>query len=208
MSKWLKDTRNINLNQETEAVRKKIVEAAENRFFTYGFGKTTMAEIAQDLNMSAANLYRYFQNKQDIAGYCAERCISARNESLRATVRQSHLSAAERLHAFALGAFHYNFETSKNNPKINEIVGIVSSQKPELVKESLEAQTALIAEILSLGNETGEFAIDDVIGTAQTVYATLVLFDVPTFLSLYSKEVFEEKANKVVNLLLKGLNKR
>jgi len=199
--------KSINSDQETEELREKIVEAAENRFLTYGYGKTTMAEIANDLNMSAANLYRYFQNKHDIAGSCAERCMSERNERLRVAVRQPHLSASQRLHVFALEAFRYNLEMAKDSPKINEIVDIVSSQKQELVKEKLESQISLIAEILALGNESEEFEIDDIISTAQSVYAALIIFDVPTFLSLYSKEEFESKAVNVVNLLLKGLTK-
>ena len=47
-------------------VRSQIIEAANARFKHYGYGKTTMAEIAADSGMSAANLYRYFKNKQEI----------------------------------------------------------------------------------------------------------------------------------------------
>ena len=45
----------------TEEIRTQILDAAEARFRTYGFGKTTMAEIASDIDMSTANLYRYFE---------------------------------------------------------------------------------------------------------------------------------------------------
>jgi AcrR family transcriptional regulator len=46
--------------------RLQILDAAHRRFSAYGFGKTTMAEIADDVGMSAANLYRYFENKLDL----------------------------------------------------------------------------------------------------------------------------------------------
>ena len=48
-----------------------IIDAAIRRFSEYGYNKTTMAEIAEDAAMSAANLYRYFKNKQDIAAVCS-----------------------------------------------------------------------------------------------------------------------------------------
>jgi len=35
-----------------------MLDVAEARFRTYGLNKATMAEIAQDIGMSAANLYR------------------------------------------------------------------------------------------------------------------------------------------------------
>ena len=48
----------------TEEISTQILDAAEARFRTYGFGKTTMAEIASDIDMSTANLYRYFENNE------------------------------------------------------------------------------------------------------------------------------------------------
>ena len=44
-----------------------ILDAASRRFLHYGFGKTTMSEIAGDCNMSTGNLYRFFGSKLDIA---------------------------------------------------------------------------------------------------------------------------------------------
>ena len=46
-----------------EEIQQRILHAAEERFQQYGYNKTTMAEIARDCDMSAANLYRYFENK-------------------------------------------------------------------------------------------------------------------------------------------------
>ena len=38
-----------------------------NRIKHYGYGKTTMAEIAADCDMSPGNIYRFFEAKIDIA---------------------------------------------------------------------------------------------------------------------------------------------
>ena len=50
-----------------------------------------MAEIAEDVDMSAANLYRYFEDKQDIAAACAGRCMGGRAELLREVVKRPGL---------------------------------------------------------------------------------------------------------------------
>ena len=42
-------------NLDETALR--ILEAASDRFLHYGYGKTTMSEIAKDCNMSTGNLY-------------------------------------------------------------------------------------------------------------------------------------------------------
>lgn len=43
--------------------RNQIIAAALQRFSHFGIAKTTMSEIAEDLNLSKANLYYYFPDK-------------------------------------------------------------------------------------------------------------------------------------------------
>ena len=88
---------------EADSIREQIIDAAQARFRFYGYRKTTMAEIAADVAMSAANLYRYFENKQDIAAACAKRYLLDRIAFLREIVQRPGLAATERLEAFVVG---------------------------------------------------------------------------------------------------------
>jgi len=193
---------------DPQKLKDNILQAAQQRFRQYGYGKTTMAEIAEDVSMSAANLYRYFQNKQDIAGACANMCMCEHNEHIREFTRNKKLSAAQRLYTFAIEACRHNMSVMKDTPRAMELVQIISANNGDMVKKNIENQVGLIAEILSYGNETGEFQVNDVIGQAKTLYSTLLLFDVPIFLSLYTQEEFEEKAQNIINLIIEGIRKR
>jgi len=195
------------LHTEINELKIKILDAAKERFQVYGYGKTTMAEIAKDVNMSAANLYRYFQNKQDIAVECSNLCMSDRSNKIREIVRESGLSAKERLRMFVLASLRSNLEEFENNPKIIELIELVSKGHKEIVRDNVQAQCAIIAEILAYGNETGEFDVRDVIKTSGTVHASLILFDFPLFDGFFSHEEFEMMANNVVDLLINGLRK-
>ncbi|RKZ70931.1 MAG: hypothetical protein DRQ48_05135 [Gammaproteobacteria bacterium] len=188
-------------------ISSQIVEAAHNRFRHYGYGKTTMAEIAADIGMSAANLYRYFKNKQDIIAECANRSMCERLDRLRVAIRKPELSAIERLKAYVLTDLVISQEMAENDEKINELVNNITLQRPDMVYSKIEAENAVIEEILSYGNETGEFAIDDISNTANTIHMSLVIFNVPTFMSLYSLEEFGEKAVSVIELIVSGLAK-
>jgi AcrR family transcriptional regulator len=181
-------------NPLEEETRVRILDAAEARFREFGFNKTTMAEIATDVGMSAANLYRYFENKQDIAAACARRCMGACTESLRQVVRQLNVSAARRLQDFIQAMLQHSWENSHQQPRINELVSAVTSQRPEIVHENIRDQIALLTEIVAAGNASGEFAVDDVVHTARAVYASLTLFEVPLFMSLYPRAEFEAMA--------------
>lgn len=194
--------------QTSEEVRQQILEAAENRFRHYGYGKTTMAELAEDVKMSAANLYRYFKNKQDIAVACAQRCHCERADALREVMRRPGRSAAERLEEFALALFNATYDEANNNSKINELIETVAREHADIVHTKIEGEQSLIAEILAQGNAGGEFDVADVIETARYVHTALVVFAVPLFHSLYPRDKFETMAKGVVALLVKGLAKR
>ncbi|MCW9023912.1 MAG: TetR/AcrR family transcriptional regulator [Gammaproteobacteria bacterium] len=197
-----------NTDKHAEETRENILQAAEERFQTYGYNKTTMIEIASDVGMSAANLYRYYTNKQDIAAACAQQCIGSQIEMLRAAVQQTGLSAAEKLHQCTQEMLRYTHETTSQQPKLNELVNVIVSDRQDIVHNKIQQSCALLAEVLAQGNDSGEFAVDDVNKTAHTVYNALKLFHVPIFMSLYDLETLQQKARDVVDLLILGLAKR
>lgn len=185
-----------------------ILEAAVNRFSEYGYNKTTMAEIAKDAGMSAANIYRYYKNKEEIAAACAKGCMCERLDILKSVIRDSSLTAAEKLEKYVLGTLHASQDMFLENKKIDEVVMEITKNRSDLVHNKINNENALITEIIAYGNQTGEFDVDDVIDTAAAIHSMLVLFDVPMFMHLFTKKEFEIKALSAVKLLITGLKKR
>jgi len=54
------------LTPAATATRAAIIDTAERLFRTLGYQKTTVADIARDLKMSPANIYRFFPSKSAI----------------------------------------------------------------------------------------------------------------------------------------------
>lgn len=192
----------------SEELRQRILDVAEARFNRYGYGKTTMAEIAEDLHMSAANLYRYFENKQEIGAGCVERIITRQHEELRQLIAEPGYTAVQQLERFALAVVRVTHQDAQEQPKLNELIEIVATQRTEVVHRKIESRCNLVAEILRYGNNTGEFLVIDLIAASEAVYASLALFTVPLLLPLYSREDFERIARQVVDLMLRGLLRR
>lgn len=189
-------------------VRERILEAAEERFRHYGYHKTTMAEIAGDCDMSAANLYRYFENKQDIAAACACRCFVALETRLREVLRRPGLNSSQRLEAFILAMLWYTHEQASEYPTINELVESLSRGRRDLVHTREAMIRSLIAEILAEGNRTQEFSVPDVRSTSGTVVTAIAVFGLPLIMGLYALSELEEMAKDVAGLLVRGLAKR
>jgi len=198
-----------NLSMKTpEETRQQILNAAEQRFRHYGFSKTTMAEIAEDCDMSAANIYRFFASKDDIIAEMANIYFTETENSLREIVRRKGLTAGERLEAFILETLYKTYDMFANQPKLNECCMHIDNERFELVTRHKEIKQSLIAEIVAEGNKTGEFDTDDIVTTADTIEKTLILFAYPEFMHKYSLEELERTARGVVNLLVRGLEKR
>ncbi len=189
-------------------IQEKIVEAAEERFRYYGYRKTTMVEIAADVGMSAANLYRYFSNKEDIGAACVERCFLRMEEVLREVIVRKDISAEEKLLAFILNKLDYIYNETINNPKINELTEMFISERAELLNKKKQVIQSLIAEILAEGNRNGEFAIKDLLNTSESFASATVAFGFPLFMFLYPKDKFQQMAKDVVALLVTGLKTR
>ncbi len=76
--------------------RDAILRAAARLFRERGFADTGMRDIAAAADLSAANLYHYFDGKNDLLFYCQDRALD-RMLAAVALARRESRSAAERL---------------------------------------------------------------------------------------------------------------
>lgn len=181
-----------------------IVNAALSRFLRFGYNKTTMAEIADDTGMSAANLYRYFDNKQDIATACCAQSMAEGLDRLRRVV-DSQLPLQECLEKYAFTMINTNHELATADSKIGELVAFITRNRAEIVLEKLEVHYSLIEELLKKALQNGEIRCPDICGTAKYIYSAFAIFDVPLFVGFYSKHEYERRAKGIVDLVINGL---
>ncbi len=192
----------------TEEMSTKILDAAEARFRTYGYGKTTMAEIASDIDMSTANLYRYFENKLAIGAAMTGRCFNAREMILLEVVQREGLSESERLEVFVLAMLKYGHSQFSQEPKLSELVDVIINKLPELVQRQIDSEKKMIATILQQGCDRKEFNIANVDEMSAYVLAAVVKFSSPFFIAMYPLDELERLAKGVVALILNGLLKK
>jgi AcrR family transcriptional regulator len=185
--------------------RELILAAAEQRFREYGYGKTTLAEIAKVADMSAANLYRFFENKLDIGAAVARRLLDAREAALGAALHAARQSFAERLHGFALAAVDFDRALFADSPPLARLLEQVLEERKDLAVEHRRAKQTLLMALVEEAIAAGEFRAADANQTAQAIRAALYLFDTPSLSRLYPPQEIERLAGATVGLLLAGL---
>lgn len=194
------------VKQDSELIRSQILDAARERFTRYGFGKTTMAEIARDCGMSAANLYRYFENKHDIGAAMACQCLSDKALALQPVVEGDD-TAADKIKAFFLANLRYTHEQWSSQQHMNQLVDAITECRGDIVALHMKQMHTLLVKIIDQGVAAGEFDVSDAAESAKAVLAAMFIFDYPNMMGLYPLAVFEHKATQVAELIVHGLKK-
>jgi AcrR family transcriptional regulator len=145
---------------ENHDTRLAIVEAAERLFGQIGFQKTTVADIARELRMSPANVYRFFSAKAEINEAVARRLL-AQIEVVVAEFARRGGPASQRLRDAIAAIEKQNAQRFLENRKLHELVETAFNENWPIVHEHLQNVTSVLAEIILQGNEDREFHVED-----------------------------------------------
>jgi AcrR family transcriptional regulator len=189
-----------------DAIREQIVQAARQRFLHYGYAKTTMAEIARDLGMSAGNLYRYFPSKLDIAMALAEEYSDRNYQALAGIPRRTDLTPREKLRAFLFTGMEMTYRELEADPKIYEIARIIKQERPDYANRELARQRALLVDILKEGNETGDFKVTDLEFAAEMIQSATMKYKYPQLWSHLTLDKLRRELEGVFELCACGLS--
>ena len=187
----------------TDATRQKIIDAAKRRFAHYGYGKTTMADVAEDCDMSPGNLYRYFAGKLDIAEEIARAASMRTVEELSEILLKSDRTAAERLHDFLFHDLRETFHTLEQDPKLVEMAQIITTERPHFHDEGLERE--VLTRIIEFGILSNEFRVADPEYAAEMIQAATLKFSYPQLFSRLALDRLERELEGVYQLLTAGL---
>tara|TARA_B110001454_G_C12552817_1_gene364332 strand:+ start:91 stop:708 length:618 start_codon:yes stop_codon:yes gene_type:complete len=203
--KTIEPATNSTLEKTRANIRQRILNKAFSRFGRYGFGKTTMAEIAKDCEMSPGNLYRYFKSKKDICADCASRILQQRLELVQEIINNKKMSPGEKLKASVLEVLNYMHYHFSEQPALMELVDFISRERWKIVQKYMEREKLLISKILCQGKNSGDFNIPDVLETSIWIQAALTKFFSPRYMDAFTLEELKREAEGVVNTLIRGL---
>lgn len=185
-----------------------ILQAATRRFLHYGYGKTTMSEIAGDCNMSTGNLYRYFPSKLDIAETFVRVLRGEQIEKLKAAVAEAGLSPTDRLRRFLQTKFRLAYERFHDRPKAYELATEVLMARPEVAVEWEDAEAAVIADILSEGERSGAFAPGESGRAPRLIQDAVFRFTTPAVFHEGCCESLTEELDELIDFILDALARR
>jgi AcrR family transcriptional regulator len=151
-----------------EETRERIMRQADRMFRDLGFTKTTVADIAGELRMSPANIYKFFPSKSAIIQAGAERCLAEIEEALlvRAQARQG---TALRLQNMGLVIYEYHKALFSREKNIYRLVYTAAEENWPCVQQFKDFLRDKMAGILRDGIREGHLRSTDVTKATQTM---------------------------------------
>src|SRR5262244_3122828 len=164
---------NSQLKIKADDTRARIMDTAETLFRRLGFAKTAVADIAAELGMSPANVYRFFPSKNAIVEAICKRCL-AEVESNAWAVARAKGPASERIERLILEILAYHKENVLTEQRVNDMVLAAIELSWDAIRAHKDVMRTVVEVILRDGIEAGEFEGVDPHETAELILRSMV----------------------------------
>jgi len=187
-------------------MRERIVRAAEARFRHYGYGKTTVSEIATDLSVSSAYIYKFFDSKIAICEAVCGSLLGRIDAALWADARTAR-TAAERLRRTYRILLEHSLALFFNDRQLHDMVVTGLEQRWASISRHIEVMEEVARFLVQEGRASGEFErktpLDEV---AKAVASTFSPFCHPVLLEHGIDSDLSARADTVATIVLRGLS--
>lgn len=200
---------NAQVKTKPDDTRARIMEAAEALFRRLGYAKTAVADIAAELGMSPANVYRFFPSKNAIVEAICQRCLAELEEKLWSVARAKG-PAARRLERLYLEILAYHKENLLTDQRVNDIVLVAIELSWEAIHRHKEVMHTIVEVLLRDGIAGGEFENVDPHETAGIIMRSMVSSCHPMLIAqgLQEHNDVEADARALVAFLLRAITPR
>jgi AcrR family transcriptional regulator len=165
-----------------EETRRRIEDTAEQLFRSMGYQKTAVADIARELGMSPANIYRFFASKSAINEAIAQRMLGGLEAEIW-TIARSDLAPPERLASLLRTLHRRHLALFFAERRLHDMVTAAMAEHWGVVERFIQACVTAIRHVLMDGMAAGDFARGDAEAEAKAVKQAIIAFVHPVLIA-------------------------
>jgi AcrR family transcriptional regulator len=200
--------RPIRTGTDPDEARARILEVAEERFRRIGYHKTSVADIASELGMSPANVYRFFPSRGAIN---ASICGRVLNEvaDIAVAIGRTNAPAMVKLDQLLTAVHRHNKMKLVKEKHMHDLVVAAMQENWAIIKAHIERMVTIFEAIIREGIEAGEFEVEDAAEAARAVKYAFMPFFHPTLIEhcVQHGEDTEAGLRDQIRFILKALGK-
>lgn len=150
-------------------VRQKILDAAEQRLWHYGFKKTTIDEIASDAGVGKGTVYLYFDGKEAIGLAIVAQYKKRGLERVAEIAHDPSKPPVQKLTEMLQCPILMVCQSCRESPAMQEMIVAIKPHIRAHVQPQTEEEYRLLAGVLDEGNRLGVFSVPDTHRAARTL---------------------------------------
>src|SRR5438445_5874226 len=186
--------------------RIRILEVAERLFRQIGYQKTTVGDIAKELRMSPANVYRFFESKKAIHQAVARSLMGeVELEAQRIVARPGPV--LERFRDLITTINRMNTERYVGDNKLHEMVEIAMQEDWDVCVNHMELITTAIGQTIAQGVASGEFEAPDLELASMCACTAMMRFFHPQMIAQCATKP-GPSIDQMIDFVIAGLSPR
>ena len=186
--------------------RERILEVAERLFRVIGYQKTTVGDIAKELRMSPANVYRFFESKKAIHQAVAQGLMGeVELEAQRIVAKPGPVR--ERFRELLTTVNRMNTERYVGDSKLHEMVEIAMEEDWEVCVAHIHRVTETIGAVIAQGVASGDFEAPDVPLAALCTCTAMIRFFHPQMIAQADNKP-GPSIDQMIDFVIAGLSPR
>src|SRR5947207_2258844 len=136
--------------KDSDEARARILEAAEQQFRRVGYHRTSVADIAAELGMSPANIYRFFPSRDAINESICGRVVNEVADIAFAIAR-TNAPALEKLDRLLTAAYHHNKRKLIKERRMHDMIVAAIREHWGIIKAHIERMVTIFEAIIREG---------------------------------------------------------
>jgi AcrR family transcriptional regulator len=191
-----------------DEVRARILDVAEGHFRRVGHRKTSVADIASELGMSPANVYRFFPSRDAINEYICRRVVNEVADIAFAIAR-TNAPALEKLDRLLTAVHHHNKTRLIKQRYMHDMIVAAMQENWAIIKAHIARMVTIFEAIIREGIEAGELKVEDPAEAARAVNTAFTPFFHPILIEhcVQHGEDTEAGLREQIRFILKALGK-
>src|SRR5207253_11125138 len=167
--------RPVRTGKDSDEARARILEAAEEQFRRVGYHRTSVADIAAELGMSPANVYRFFPSRDAINESICGRVLNEVADIAFAIAR-TNAPAMEKLDRLLTAVYHHKKVRLVEEKHMHDLIVVAMQENWTIIKAHIERMVTIFEAIIREGIEAGEFEVEDAAEAARAVKSAFMPF--------------------------------
>src|SRR5437879_6445605 len=139
--------RPVRTGKDSDEARARILEAAEEQFCRVGYHRTSVADIAAQLGMSPANIYRFFPSRDAINESICGRVVNEVADVASAIAR-TNAPATEKLGQLLTAVHRHNKMTVVKEKHMHDLIVAATQENWAIVRAHIERMVTLFEAII------------------------------------------------------------